>query len=186
MAKTKVVHTKTRAFIAALVLAGLLVGGWMLWHNTQPKKAPATYTNDSKGKDTTSKAPAEHNINTTSTVGQGGAIDNNGNAGSGTLPPKSKWNVSNDGNITLQLPSSGDTLASGDRIVGLAKVDRIQFMLQDDSAGLLAQGELSVVNGKFAGELRFGSKGHTGRLDVYYPDPATGAEKSLLEIPVKF
>ncbi len=189
MVNTKTVHTKRRAFILALIIVALAVGGWWLWQRTQPKKSPATYSSG-KSQDNntgvTSKKPAEHNLNTTSTKGQGGAIDNNGQSSSSALPPKSAWHVSSDGNITLQIPSSGDKLSSGDQIAGTAKVDKVQFMLIDDSVGLLAQGELKVVSGKFAGELRFGSQGHTGRLDVYYPDPSTGAEKSLVEIPIKF
>lgn len=175
-----------KKIIISVIVVVLLAVCFFLWHRTQPKKAPAIYPGTSQQQGTTSKKATPHNANTpTSSVGQGGAVDSNGSS-SAALPPKADWNVSSDGNITLQLPSSGDHISSGAQIVGLAKVDKVHFMLIDDAVGLLAQGELKAVNGKFAGQLSFASKGQTGRLDVYFPDPATGAEKSLVEIPVKF
>ncbi|MGH7195069.1 MAG: hypothetical protein ACREJM_16270, partial [Candidatus Saccharimonadales bacterium] len=92
----------------------------------------------------------------------------------------------NSGNITLQLPSPNSTIKTGDSITGLAKVSTVQFILTDNSVGMIAQGNLKVVNGKFSGTLQFTPHSSSGKLEVYYPNPTNGAEQDIVEINVNF
>jgi hypothetical protein len=116
---------------------------------------------------------------------QGGAVDLKGQPSS-SLPPSSQWTSSPSGNITIQQPISGQTLHTGDTISGTAKVDTVAFILKDNAVGVIANGTLSVVNGKFAGSLGFTAHSGSGILEVYYPDPSTGAEKDLIKVNVNY
>jgi hypothetical protein len=170
---------KKKLFLALLVIVLVAAGGF-LYH--QHHKPVHTYP---VPKGTTSK-PTVHQVTTqNNSTGQGGVVDKNGQA-AGALPPASKWTSSDSGTIILQLPSAGTTIKSGDSLVGLAKVDNVQFILKDDTVGLIAQGNLKVVDGKFSGVLQFTPHAGTGKLEIYYPDPQNGAEKDIIDIDVSF
>lgn len=165
--------------LVLLVIVGLTVH-WL------PNRS-STISNHNPVQGTTSvttphqTAPSVNN----GTTGQGGVIDQNGQT-SGSLPPSSDWTSSSSGNITLQQPTARQTIESGDTLGGLATVDTVQFILKDDSVGVIAQGSLSVVDGKFSGTLKFTPHAHTGQLEVFHPDPTTGAEKDIINIDVKY
>ena len=169
--------------ILVLLAVGLVVVGYSHFHHS---KVPANTTQ------TTSKLPTAQNnyqnsssdshTPASSSVNQGGAIDEKGNAGSAATGGVS----SSSGLITLLSPQDGDTLASGATISGSAKVPTVQYRLVDDTAGVIAQGPLSVVNGKFAGKLQFTSRGRTGSFAVFSFDPQTGAEVNSIKIKVGF
>jgi hypothetical protein len=118
---------------------------------------------------------------------QGGAIDKHGAAtAADTATDESSWKTSTSGLITLQQPIDRAEIASGDTIRGVAQVSTVQYRLVDDSIGVLAQGSLNVVNGKFSGILQFSHKSSTGQLKVFSLDPQTGAEKNHADIIVNF
>ena len=178
---------------AEKLLLGLLViviaaGAVLLWMRHHDKKNLNLATNKSSQgtvKGTPSK-PTPHQVTTNSTpTGGGGVVDKNGQT-SGSLPPSSQWVSSTSGNITLQQPSPNTTVKSGDTLGGLAKVSSVQFILTDNSVGLIAQGNLSVVNGKFSGTLQFTPHAGSGKLEVYHPNPANGAEEDIITIDVNF
>lgn len=115
----------------------------------------------------------------------GGVTDENGQSSS-NLPPSSDWLASSSGDITLQEPSANSTLINGQSIVGLAKVNEVNFALYDSSVGLIDQGSLNVVNGKFSGKMSFTPHASTGTLQVFYSNPVNGAEEDMVEINVNF
>lgn len=177
-----------KVLAVGIVVVLLIAGGLYLhFHNRNPKNLV-----NSKGSNTvtgsTSK-PTQHQEPTngsSSISGQsGGATDNNGQS-TQSLPPSSQWVSSNSGNITLQLPSPNATIKTGDSLTGLAKVSTVQFVLTDNSVGMIAQGNLKVVNGKFSGTLQFNPHSSNGKLEVYYPNPTNGAEQDIVEINVNF
>ncbi len=180
-----------RSFLSKKVLLGLLIvlvaGGAWIYHNHNSNPNLAASKSKSKVTGTTSK-PTPHKVpESTVTNGNrdGGVVDQNGKT-SGTLPPSSQWVLSTSGNITLQLPSPNTTVRSGDTLSGLAKVSSVQFILKDNSVGLIAQGNLKVVDGKFSGILKFTPHSNSGKLEVYYPNPSNGAEEDIVEINVSF
>jgi len=129
-------------------------------------------------------APKTSSIPKNNSLDSGGVVDNNGTHNN-TIPPNSEWTTSSSGNITLQAPSNNSHFASGSIISGLAKINMIQYMLKDDSIGLISRGTLNVVNGKFSGAINFTSNSSSAKLVVYCPDPNNGAERDIINIDVK-
>lgn len=127
---------------------------------------------------------APHSPSTDNSSNQGGVTSTA--SPSETIPPSSEWTSSSNGDITLQLPSANSTIQSGSDIAGLANVPNVGFILTDNSVGLIAQGTLSVVNGKFSGTLQFTPHSSSGTLQIYYPNPQTGGEEDIVNISVNF
>jgi hypothetical protein len=118
---------------------------------------------------------------------QGGATDTSETTTDTTIVTnQSDWTPSASGVITLQQPIDGATLKTGDTIRGIATVESIQYRLEDNRMGVIAQGNLSVVDGKFSGILQFTPKGTNGTLDIFTFDPSSGAEINHADINVKF
>ncbi len=126
----------------------------------------------------TNSSPKNNSLSSGSVVDKKGTYNN-------TLPPTSEWTTSSSGIITLQVPSNNSHFASGSIISGLAKVNMIQYILKDNSIGLISRGTLNVVNGKFSGAINFSSNSSSAKLVVYYPDPNNGAENDIINIDVK-
>ncbi len=102
-----------------------------------------------------------------------------------SIPPENQWSVSADKAITVYLPSKDSVLVSGSTLSGSSTLPHVNFRLIDDVSGLIAQGTLSVVNGKFSGTFSFNTSGANGRLDIYNAS-VDGIESSNVEIPVRF
>lgn len=99
--------------------------------------------------------------------------------------PSSSWITSTSGLLTVKQPTSNATVQSGFSLVGTSNESNVQYTLIDNSAGMISQGKINVVNGDFAAKISFKSYGPTGRLDVYNTDP-NGKEINLVEIPLSF
>lgn len=179
--------SKTKKAIIVTVLMVLLivaVGAFGLWehHNKSNSKNNSQFVAQTHSTITT--PPTQHSIsNSSSGAGQGGVIDQNGKSSNSTSETQST--TSSSGNITLYQPSKNELVSPGATLSGIAKISKVQFMLIDNESGLLAQGQLNVVDGKFSGLLQFKAQSSAGRLDVYSSN-GTGAEINLIEIPVKF
>lgn len=117
--------------------------------------------------------------------GQSSTTNQNSNT-TELLPPSSSWVSSTNKGITLQQPSQDSTIKSGDTISGIANVSTVQYILSDNKVGLIDQGVLNVVNGKFSGTLHFSPHSNIGSLQLYYPDPSNGAEEDIINIGVNF
>ena len=166
--------------LAAFVIIALeLTNTTHFFHKTASSSASTDITSAKVSK------PGKQAPSTSNKPNNGGVTDNKGQT-SGTAPSQSKWTSSNSGNITLQQPYPGQTVKSGSVLSGTAKVSSVQFILVDNSVGQIAKGNLSVVNGKFSGVMNFTAHSKNGKLEVYYPDPNTGAEKDIINIDVNF
>jgi len=166
--------------LAAIIV---LVLAWWLYqrhHEASISKNPPPVITKDHGQSSGTKTQT-----TSPLPGQGGAVDQQGQATA--PPPASSTPVSSaSGQNTLEQPSSGAKLSSGDTISGTAHVSNIQFRLTDDVTGVISQGSLNVVNGKYAGLLKFHTTGTAGRLDVFSLDPTTGAEANEVQVQVSF
>lgn len=109
--------------------------------------------------------------------------DTSGNVPS--IPNQSHWSSSADGAITVYSPAKNSLITTGGSITGTSSMPNISFRLIDDVNGVIAQGSLSVVNGKFSGTFNFSTGGTNGRLD-FFSAAADGTESSNIEIPVRF
>lgn len=107
----------------------------------------------------------------------------NGQASTTTSP--SQWVTSKSGVITVKQPTANATLTSGSQLVGTAQANQIHFRLIDNQTGVIAQGVLNVVNGKFSGNLNFTNQSSTGQLDVFTTTPQL-VEENEIQIGVNF
>jgi hypothetical protein len=92
--------------------------------------------------------------------------------------------VSVDSKISLFSPSTNDLVRSGDQIIGESSLPKVYFRLIDDVSGVIAQGSLIVVNGRFSGNFSFTTTGNNGRLDIFSIS-GDGIESSNIEVPIK-
>ena len=116
---------------------------------------------------------------------QGTATDNAGKSPSAITTAPNQWVQSQSGAITLQQPIANATIATGFILNGLATVNPVSYTLIDNQSGVISQGVISVVGGKFSANVSFKSTGTTGRLDVYSSSP-NGKEINQVQIPVNF
>jgi len=106
-----------------------------------------------------------------------GSIDN--------TPDESQWTSSSTGEITLYSPSKNQVLENDSLISGETTLSDVYFRIIDNVSGVISEGKLSVVSGKFSGKVSFSTTATEGRLDIY-STRSDGAEISNIEVPVLF
>jgi hypothetical protein len=114
---------------------------------------------------------------------EGTVTDNRGDISE--IPPTDKWTRSTSGIITLYTPERNGLIQNGSILSGESSVPQVSFRLIDDVSGMISQGQLNVVNGKFSGTFNFQTSGKIGRLDIYNKKP-DGSETNNIEQPVRF
>lgn len=178
--------TKNKKYILAiLVLIFALIGVFAYFNNNKT----VTYQNSSNStvKGTTSKPTPHQPSNNANTLPPSGSVtDNKGVIPQASQTPSNKWTTSSDGNIVLEYPYNGMMISKGQNISGTAKVKTVSFLLKDNSVGVIDQGAMSVVNGKFSGTLNFTPHSNGGELEVYTTNPSNGAEESVIDVNVSF
>lgn len=176
---------KSHKWLFLVVLAVVVAGGVYYSRTGLIDKQPFP-------KPTIKQLPAQPKPNssqkqptTSASANQGTAKDNNGQSPTAITTPSNQWVQSQSGAITLQQPVSGAALASGFVLNGTASIKTCQYRLLDDKVGVISQGMISVVDGKFSATVSFKPYGSTGRLDVFSTDSG-GREINEVQIPVKF
>lgn len=141
---------------------------------------------------TTSTAPSaqddftnggERQVSTPADKSEGVVKDNNGSVG--TVPNANQWTRSSDGKITVYSPEKSLLIASGFTLSGASSYQKVNFRLVDNASGVISQGSVNVLSGKFSGTFSFTSKGTEGRLDVFYANE-DGVESSNVSVPVRY
>lgn len=190
MVSQKSTSHKIRNIVLAIIVVLLVIGGIYYFRN----KNKSLTSNTSKSSQNVSKKPkivaatskpTPHKSTANNSEPTGTVVNNNGKV-SNSLPPSSEWTYSTNGYITLQQPTNNSVLAPGDTLSGTAKVNNVSFILTDNAVGVIDQGNLSVINGRFSGTLHFTSTSSSGTLQVYYPNPSNGAEEDIININIKY
>lgn len=123
---------------------------------------------------------------TPGTRNQGTVKDNNGQSTDSTKSAPAQWIQSQSGVITVKEPIAKSFIASGFVLSGSATtIEKAQYRLIDDKAGVISEGSVNVVGHNFSGSVNFKSFGTSGRLDVFSVD-VNGKELNEVQIPVKF
>lgn len=175
-----------KKLLAILALAVLLsVASYFIYQRTTKKDyvipgVKTTSTAPSAQEDFTGGSNRE--VNRT-TKNEGQVEDTSGSVA--TVPSQNQWSTSDSGAITVYAPAKDSIIKSGDLLSGSSNLSKISYRLIDNVSGVIAQGSLSVVNGKFSGSFNFSTTGTAGRLDIYSAS-AEGIESSNIEIPVRF
>lgn len=183
-------NTKRNTLIVAMAI--VILGGGLaalerfgVTNFVSDKSSP--YNSEAK---TTSTAPtAQEDFNggdprdaSSGNRNEGTIQDTGGNA---STTPQNQWSVSADQRVTVYTPAKNMLLKKDDPITGASSLGRVSFRLIDDVSGVIAEGSLSVVNGKYSGSFDFSTTGTSGRLDVFSVN-AEGVESSNVEVPVRF
>lgn len=179
--------TTQKILLTSLIVFCIIGSIFYAFINYHKKGSTSSYhsKNHFIPKGTPSK-PTVHKSTSTNTLAQGGVTQQTNAPTTSSLPPSSDWVTSTSGNITLQQPSPNASIQSGSTISGLAKVSSVQFILTDSKVGLIAQGTLSVINGKFSGIMHFTPHSPTGKLQVFYSNPNNGAEEDVINLNVNY
>lgn len=173
---------KKLIIIIAIVLA-LGAGIFAYYQSKKPK--PAETTSKSETAQSDYSGGRERPTDVPSGGAQGGATDNNGKPPASSNDPV-PTTTSPNGTITVNGITANSLLKSGDTLYGASTVTGpINFRVIDEQSGVVAQGQLNVVNGSFSGKLQFTPRAETGRLDLYTTDKM-GSEINNMEIPVRF
>lgn len=179
---------KKKYIFAAIALLIILGGSAYLWHRYyKPASLRVTRSGNFSGatsptNSASSPPPKKQPISNSQRI-IGGGTDTKGQTTSNTN--SSQWITASSGNITIEQPIANTTLQNGSTLSGTAKISTIHFRLIDNAVGVISEGTLSVVNGKFSGSLSFTPHSPTGQLDVF--DVGTnGVELDEIQIAVKF
>lgn len=181
---------KAHRVLSALLLVVLVIAALELTNVThffhqrpQTTQVVVAGTPIQAPKNTSKATPGKPISNTSGSRNSGGATDTHGSVTPQTA--SNQWVTSASGYITVKQPTANSKLQSGDTISGTAKVDKIHYRLKDNKVGQVAEGTLSVVDGKFSGTLHFTPQGTGGRLDIFSTD-TQGVEYNEIQINVVF
>lgn len=169
-----------RVLVAVVALLVLGVAGYLVHRHYEKPQVQTTSKEVTAQNNYTSGSKRPVNSGNAS---QGGAVDEHGQTATPTTS-QSQWATSTSGQITLENPVANGLLQSGDTIEGTAKVPTVQFRLVDTDAGVIAQGQLTVVNGVFAGKLEFQPQATTGQLDIFSYS-SSDTEINSINLPVQ-
>lgn len=172
-------NKKTGIIVLLLFSAGIIIGG-IFYINEKKSQSPdikdsEQTSQNEKVNSETSKEPAA------TPARDGGALDTGGQDST----PSGVSSSSESGKITVYQPSPNQLLTSGTVISGASSYSEISYRIIDDNIGVVGQGSLKVVNGKFSGTFSFSSSGQEGRLDVFRA-LEDGREIDIIEIPVRY
>lgn len=152
-----------------------------------------TAIKDQDAKTTSTVPSAQENFSDGNERSESGAV--NKDEGYGTVKDNlgissestdsSLWNSSKSGEITIHNPTKNKKLTTGTEISGTSILKMVSFRVIDNVSGVISQGEIQVVNGKFSGILTFTTTATEGRVDVY-ASKDDGQEYSNVEVPIKF
>ncbi|NBX98005.1 hypothetical protein EBQ81_04035 [bacterium] len=178
---------KLIVLITFLAIGPAITGLYILKINDKNTK-----TSETTAKTTSTVPSAQENFTSNSDraaaptptdKGSGGIADTQGQ--DATPSDNSDWTVSESGEITVYKPQKNSLLTKGAVLSGESRLSVVNYRLIDDISGMISQGQLGVVNGKFSGTISFNTNATGGRLDVYGATDS-GNEFSNVEIPIRF
>ncbi len=175
--------------ILAVVALAIIGGGYYYFSSRDDSSEP-----DDTISQTTSTAPTAQSDfsegddreagNTLAENEGSGIIEDTGGqtvTGASTANPIS----SASGEIVLYSPGKNALVQSGQLIAGTSKLSTVSFRIIDDISGMIATGNLKVVNGRFSGKMDLATNAKEGRLDIY-GTRSDGTEFSNIEVPIRF
>lgn len=181
--------------ISIISLLLLSAGVWYAFNVQKSRTKVANQATKDMVKTTSEQPSAQENYTSTenddnkslpgNTLGEnrGSATvqDDGGNGSTETANPI----VSATGELTVFSPGLNSLVKSGQSISGKTKLSKVNFRIIDSISGVIASGELTVVNGKFSGTTSYTTNAKEGRIDIF-GTKTDGTEFSNIEIPVRF
>lgn len=153
-------------------------------HDASPAQTTSTAPTAQSNFNSGSARPTDTNSNTAANGANNTVTDTNGNVSS--TPPSSRWSKSADGSsIVVYTPAANNLLSNGDTLSGTSTQPSVSFRLVDNVSGVIAEGKLTVVNGKFSGTFNFSTKATQGQVEIFNQAP-DGTESNNVAVPVRF
>ena len=89
--------------------------------------------------------------------------------------------------IVISSPKTDSTVTNGTKLEGTAPTNyaSVSYRIQSDERGMVGQGELKIVNGKFSGTIGSGGATGAGLIEVFVID-ANGREQKHTKVAVRF
>jgi len=178
----------SKYLILGLAIAVLISGSGYLIYKKNHKNTAGI----AKDKTTSTAPSAQENFDkggarsvatTPENKGSAGVSDSQGQQVS--VADNSQWSTSKTGEITVYSPMKDKLLINGDLVSGESTLPIVYYRVLDDVTGMIAQGQLIVVGGKFSGSINYTTSASNGRLDIYGASDS-GREFGNVEIPVRF
>ena len=167
--------------LAVLLIVALALLGYFWWKHQSTNNIAETTSKEPSAQSTFTGGGKRKVVQ--SDKNEGVITDTGGNISS--LPPSSDWSSSANGVITVYSPAKNSLLSSGQLLLGESAANRVSFRLIDSVSGVIAQGSVGIVNGKFSGSFSFNTTADNGRLDIFTTN-IDGMESNNIEIPVRF
>lgn len=175
-------------WFVVLTILVILLGGYLVY---------AAYANlwpftAKTATDTTSSSTIPNDNEDYVQSGGGSGQDDSQTAGSGitdtegeNVKPSDSGISSSSKNITLYNPAKNQHIKSGDVITGKANVQTVYYRINDDINGMISNGQLKVVDGKFSGVINVNTRAKNGTFEVYSFN-AEGQEVNNISIEVAY
>lgn len=88
--------------------------------------------------------------------------------------------------ITITSPAAGARNSGGTKLEGTApNVRTVNYRIQSDDRGLIGQGELAVINGRYSGSVAVNGASGSGFIEVFVFD-TEGREQKHSKVEVNF
>ncbi len=188
MVNTKKSKNKKILAVCLVIAVGLVAGVFLYKKNKDNQPVVDTSSK------TTSTAPTaqsdftggnDRDPGNTDGEDDGSGIVEDANGDISNTPSRSGWTTSKSGEVTVYGPVSNGSLKSGDMLTGKTSAKTVNFRLIDDISGVISEGQLNVVSGKFSGKFNFKTRADQGRLDVFLTK-SDGTEYGNVELTVRF
>jgi len=192
--KFSYMHPRIVAVIAILLMVIVLVIWALEKRNVIDLYSPYQPPTANDEAKTTSTAPsAQEDFNDGDVRQPGSSLQENEGTGlindqrgvASTKTNPNNWVTSTSGEITLHSPAKNDLVKTGIEVSGTSTLNNVSYRVIDNVSGVIAEGELIVVNGKFAGILNFNTSATEGRFDLF-GTKYDGVEFSNIETPIRF
>ena len=100
--------------------------------------------------------------------------------------PSSSYVTSKDNNITLYDIQNNLKLPNNFTLNGSTNYSRLNYYVYDSITGLIGQGTIRVIDGKFSDIIRYNSISKSnGILEIYYSNPLNGSIESMVTVDVE-
>lgn len=181
-------NKRMRVATAVLIVVIIAAAAWVAYSKwfTDPKDVENTVTTSEQpsaqadynaGGDDNKEAPGN-------TLHEGGGsagiAEGAGSGAENTGEPI----VSSTGEITVYAPAQNSVVKSGQVVSGASSLPTVSYRIIDNVSGVIASGQLNVVDGKFSGKLNFDTSATEGRLDIF-ATKADGTEYSNIAISLE-
>jgi|GEM_PF-1783418 len=190
-------HKAKKSILIVAAIAALLLGSGGVYYylvGLSSNQPDGSSQNTSNSPDISTGAKIDNELEEYAQKGGGSGQDNPNSPTGGVVDTggkdvdnklSDKGIKSQSGKITLFSPTEGQDVSKSIDVKGTAEVAVVFYRIHDNSRGMIGNGKLSVVDGKFSGKLSVSTSAQSGTFEVYSFD-SQGRETNHISVGVKF